>query len=84
VAEEACRYFNDFEKTAATVDSHLADQLILYMALAHSDSFFIAEKITSHLTANIAVIRKFLPVSIDLDISTGKISVKGTCHKGPK
>lgn len=84
VAEEACRYFNDFEKTAATVDSHLADQLILYAALAHGDSFFTAEKITSHLTTNIAVIRKFLPVSIDLDISTGQISVKGTGHKGPK
>ena len=84
VAEEACRYFNDFEKTAATVDSHLADQLILYAALVHGDSFFTAEKITSHLTTNIAVIRKFLPVSIDLDISTGKISVKGTGHKGPK
>ncbi|MGB3648594.1 MAG: RNA 3'-terminal phosphate cyclase, partial [Desulfobulbales bacterium] len=84
VAEEACRYFNDFEKTAATVDSHLADQLILYAALADGDSFFIAEKITSHLTTNIAVIRKFLPVSIDLDISTGKIRVKGTGHKGPK
>jgi RNA 3'-terminal phosphate cyclase (ATP) len=84
VAEEACRYFNDFEKTAATVDSHLADQLILYTALALGDSFFITEKVTSHLTTNIAVIRKFLPVEIDLNATTGQVSVKGTGHKAPE
>jgi len=84
VAEEACRYFNDFEKTAATVDSHLADQLILYTTLALGDSFFITEKVTSHLTTNIAVIRKFLPVEIDLNATTGQVSVKGTGHTAPE
>ena len=80
VAEDAYRSFNDFEKTAATVDSHLADQLILYAALAQGDSFFFVEKVTSHLTTNIAIIRKFLPVNIDLDITTGQVSIKGTGH----
>ena len=77
MAEEACRAFRDFEKTAATVDSHLADQLILYTAMAHGDSFFIAEKVTSHLTTNIDIIRRFLPVNIDLCCSTKQIGVKG-------
>jgi RNA 3'-terminal phosphate cyclase len=63
--------------TGAAVDSHLADQLILYMALAHGESFFMAEKVTSHLVTNIEIIRKFLPVNIDLDVSTGELRVTG-------
>jgi len=77
VAAEVCRACCDFEKSAATMDTHLADQLILYTALAQADSFFIAEKVTSHLTTNIAIIRKFLGVSIDLNVSTGEIRVQG-------
>jgi RNA 3'-terminal phosphate cyclase (ATP) len=77
VAEEVYRTFRDFDMTGAAVDSHLADQLILYMALAHGESFFMAEKVTSHLVTNIEIIRKFLPVNIDLDVSTGELRVTG-------
>jgi len=77
VAAEVCRAFNDFDKTGATVDSHLADQLILYMALAHGDSFFITEKVTGHLQTNIEVLKKFLPVTIDLDTLSRQISLQG-------
>jgi len=78
VAEDVCRAFLDFEKSAATVDRHLADQIILYAALAHGESWFWAEKVTSHLATNIAIIRKFLPGCIDFDMSTGQIRVRGT------
>jgi RNA 3'-terminal phosphate cyclase (ATP) len=84
VADEACRAFRAFDMTIATVDSHLADQIILYASLAHGASFFITEKVTSHLVTNIAVIRKFLPVNIELDNTTGQVSVKGTGQKAPK
>jgi len=84
VAQDACRAFRDFEKTEATVDSHLADQLILYLALAHGNSLFIAEKVTGHLTTNITIIRKFLSAKIDLDISSGQIKVAGVGLKTPK
>ena len=77
VAEEAYRSFRDFAKTAATMDSHLADQFILYAALAHGDSYYIAEKVTGHLLTNSDIIRKFLPVEIDLDISKGEVRVTG-------
>lgn len=77
VAHELCRAFRDFDKSMGTVDSHLADQLILYMALAHGDSLFTAEKVTGHLTTNIDIIRKFLPVGIDLRNTTGQVQVTG-------
>jgi len=77
VTEEVCRAFRDFDKTTATMDTHLADQLILYLSLAHGDSYFTTEKVTRHLTTNIDIIRRFLPVSIDLDSATGKTHVTG-------
>jgi len=78
VAAEVCRAFNHFEKTAATVDNHLADQLILYLALAHGPSFFKIQEATSHLTTNIAIIKKFLPANIDVDHVSGHVRINGT------
>ncbi len=78
VAEEVCRSFREFEETAATVDSHLADQIILYTALARGNSFFITEEATSHLMTNIDIIRKFITVSIDINSSTGLATVQGS------
>ena len=77
VAEEVCLAFRDFEKTAATLDSHLADQIILYMALAQGDSFFITEKVTSHLKTNIQIIQRFLPTKINLDHGSGTLHISG-------
>jgi RNA 3'-phosphate cyclase len=77
VADEVCRAFRDFDGTGATLDSHLADQLILYMAMAHGDSFFTTDKVTSHLTTNVDIVRRFLPVSVKVDSASGKAQVTG-------
>ena len=77
VAAEVCLAFRNFDKTAATLDFHLADQLILYMTLAHGDSLFATEKITNHFMTNIDIVRKFLPASINVDRDTGKTIVTG-------
>jgi RNA 3'-terminal phosphate cyclase (ATP) len=47
----------------ATVEAHLADQLLLPMALAGSGSF-TTQTLTPHAETNIAVIRRFLDVPI--------------------
>ncbi|MBW2466508.1 MAG: RNA 3'-terminal phosphate cyclase [Deltaproteobacteria bacterium] len=77
VASGVCRDFIRFDRTGATVDQHLADQIILYMALAHGDSFFLTPEITSHLQTNINVIRRFLPVNIKLDRTSGAVQITG-------
>jgi RNA 3'-terminal phosphate cyclase len=77
VADEVCRDFIHFEKTEATVDTHLADQIILYMALAHGDSIFITPEITSHLTTNIDIIKRFIPTGIELDNTSGQVRISG-------
>jgi RNA 3'-terminal phosphate cyclase (ATP) len=78
VAEEVCRAWHHFIQTEATLDLHLADQLILYMALAKDESFFIAEQATGHLATNIDIIKEFLPVGIKIEHKTGQVQVKGS------
>ncbi|MCX6772182.1 MAG: hypothetical protein NTV88_00210, partial [Candidatus Micrarchaeota archaeon] len=43
--------------TGAAVDSHLADQLFIYAALAEGKSAFTTNKFTAHLTTNAEVLR---------------------------
>jgi RNA 3'-terminal phosphate cyclase (ATP) len=77
VADEACSAFFEFTASEAAVDSHLADQLVLYMALAEGRSCFVAETITEHLLTNIWVIEQFLPVAFEVDEPCGKAGVEG-------
>ena len=61
VAGESLHSFLEFQKGSSVVESHLADQLLLYCALARGQSSFSVEKITGHLLTNAQVIGKFLP-----------------------
>ncbi|WP_255992107.1 RNA 3'-terminal phosphate cyclase [Chitinolyticbacter albus] len=57
--------------SGAALGEHLADQLLLPLALAGGGGFTTCT-VSSHLTTQIAVIQRFLPVDIDITpISTG-------------
>lgn len=77
VADDACSDFIEFIASGAAVDDHLADQLVLYMALAKGRSSLIAGRITKHLATNMWVIEQFLPIRFEVDEETGKVSVEG-------
>ncbi|MGQ9921687.1 MAG: RNA 3'-terminal phosphate cyclase [Desulfobacca sp.] len=64
VATEAVAAFQGFLQAAAGVDRHLADQILLYAALAGGPTVFSTDAITLHLLTNSWVIRQFLEVSI--------------------
>ncbi|MCK4389721.1 MAG: RNA 3'-phosphate cyclase [Desulfobacterales bacterium] len=81
VADDACSDFFRFMASRAVVDDHLADQLVLYMALAKGRSSLIAGTITKHLLTNIWVIEQFLPVRFEVDGETGRVSVEGLGFK---
>ena len=66
VADEACQALTDFLKSDAAIEAHLADQLILPMALAKGESRFTTSLITRHLTTNIWLIQQFLPVRFEV------------------
>jgi RNA 3'-terminal phosphate cyclase (ATP) len=63
VAERAAKEAKEYLQTDAAVGEHLADQLLLPMALGEGGSFTTA-KPSLHTMTNIEVIKKFLDVEI--------------------
>jgi len=51
----------------ATVDTHLADMLVPYVALANGTSTYITRKITDHLDTNIWLTEKILGVNFQIN-----------------
>ncbi len=64
VANKAIKQFDRFYKSEAAVGEHLADQLILPMALGAGGRFTTIEP-SMHLLTNIDVVKSFLPVDIE-------------------
>lgn len=87
VGIEAAQAFLKHMKNKAALDPHLADQALIYMAIAKGESFFTTSEITSHLLTNIHTIEKFLPVRFTvsgLPGSEGTVAVGGTGLERPR
>jgi RNA 3'-terminal phosphate cyclase (ATP) len=69
VAEEAVQDLLDYLRSDAALDCHLADQLVLPMALAYGPSQSTVQVVTQHLLTNAWVVNQFLP---------GRVRVEGT------
>ncbi len=72
VAERTAQEAKRWLASRAAVGEHLADQLLLPMALAGGGSFTVAT-VSSHTQTTIGVIEKFLPVEFE-------IAPPGTAH----
>lgn len=72
VAQEAVEAFLAHHATGAAADPHLADQLILPMAVAESSSSFTTSEITRHLLTNIWVIEQFTTTRFDVEGEIGQ------------
>lgn len=57
VAKEAVQDFKSFHSTGAAVDEHMADQLLVFMAITGGE--IRIPEITSHVRTNIGVVEKF-------------------------
>ena len=66
VAKTACKEALDYIASQAAVGPHLADQLLLPLALAGSGRFTMPAP-TQHFTTNAAVIEKFLAVKVRME-----------------
>jgi RNA 3'-terminal phosphate cyclase (ATP) len=83
VAEAACENLLAHHRSGEPVDPHLADQLVLPMALAHGESQVVTSQISQHLLTNAWVIDQFLPQVLDIRGKQGipgTIIAKGTRH----
>lgn len=84
VGQEVGQALQGFLASKASLDRHLADQVILYAALAHGQTTFTTEALTLHLMTNIWVIRQFLDATIKVsgDLhSPGAIQVQGIGYR---
>jgi RNA 3'-terminal phosphate cyclase (ATP) len=66
VINEVVNLAEQFLACDAAVDRFLADQLVIYMAIAQAGSFTTNE-ISSHLQTNMEVIKKFLPIDFNVE-----------------
>jgi len=82
VALDACRDFLAFHKTGAAIDRHLADQIVLPMALAEGRSEMAIECVTSHLLTSAHVIRQFIPATIEIEGDEGDAGRVVVCGVG--
>jgi len=83
VASDACDEAETYLSAGVPVGEHLADQLLIPMALAHGGEFRTLMP-TAHLRTNAAVIQRFLDVSIGIDHESDhayRISIASTYTK---
>lgn len=66
VGREAAENLLKELESKATVDSHLADMLVPYLALADGESAYLSRLVTEHLDTNIWLAQKILGVRFDL------------------
>ena len=79
VGREAARALLAEIESGASVDIHLADQLVPFFALAEGDSAFTVRELTGHLKTNIFVTQQILGTRFEVEEEDGlfMVSVRG-------
>ncbi|MCD4657501.1 MAG: RNA 3'-terminal phosphate cyclase [Planctomycetes bacterium] len=85
LAREVVRDYRAFADSEASVDGHLADQLILPCILAEGESSYTTPKVSMHLSTNAEVAKMFFP-KVEINIegeqeSFGKITINSPGYK---
>ena len=76
VADEAVDDLLAFEDSAAAVDLHSADQILLPLALAEGRSVYSVADVTEHLRTNVATIGSFLDRPIRIEPATDTLAAR--------
>jgi RNA 3'-terminal phosphate cyclase (ATP) len=73
VAEDAVAQLLSFmDNGPAAVDHHLADQLLIPMALAQGRSTFTTHLLSTHTLTNASLVRRWLDVDVDISGRVGE------------
>ncbi|MCP5094026.1 MAG: RNA 3'-phosphate cyclase, partial [Chloroflexi bacterium] len=71
VAETAVSDLLAFTHTDGMVDEHLADQLLIPLALANGETTFTTQRLTQHTITNARLIQRWLGSNIEIDGKEG-------------
>jgi len=80
VGEEAAGELINYYRSGAALDRHLADQIVLYLALSDRESCFTTEAVTTHLLTNLWAIGFFHGYRCSVE---GRVGEKGTVRISP-
>ncbi len=83
VGEEAAGKLLKEMESGAAVDEHLADQLLVYMALAEGRSEILASRLTGHAKTNAWLIGHFIKNRFEIEEKPGgtaRIAMEGAGH----
>ncbi len=80
VGAEAASEVITYYRSGAALDRHLADQIVLYLALSGNESCFTTEAVTDHLLTNLWAIGLFHPYRYVVE---GKLGEKGIVRITP-
>ncbi len=79
VGAQAAQALLEFEKSGACVETHLADQLIPYAALAEGNTLLACQTVSQHLKTNLAVCQAFLPaLAYSVEEASARVEIRGT------
>jgi RNA 3'-terminal phosphate cyclase (ATP) len=73
VADEAVDQMLAHLRSPGALDPHLADQLVLYMALAKGSSRLSTSRVSAHLLTNVWVLEQFLPGRLTVEGAEGEV-----------
>jgi RNA 3'-phosphate cyclase len=82
VGEEAAAKLKEELHSTASLDSHLCDQVIPYLALARGRSIIKASKTTPHLKTNIEVVEEILGIQFNVEGSIIEVEGIGLKNQG--
>ena len=78
VGEEAARKLHEEITAKPTVDVHMADLLILYMALAEGKSVFLTRTVSEHLETNVWLAEEILKIRFNIEGTNKLFKVQRT------
>jgi RNA 3'-terminal phosphate cyclase (ATP) len=84
VGKEAAAALLQYLDREGCIDPHLADQLVIYLALAEGQSTFTTTVITNHLLTNLAVLKRFIDFDYRIEGTlgaAGKVAIRGSGHR---
>ncbi|NOZ82784.1 MAG: RNA 3'-terminal phosphate cyclase, partial [Euryarchaeota archaeon] len=73
-------------ESGATVDVHLADQLVPFLALARGRSAFLVRELTSHLRTNLHLVRELTGAEVETAEQDGlvRVEIQGIGYENPR
>jgi RNA 3'-terminal phosphate cyclase (ATP) len=87
VGMEAASALLEYYRKPGCVDPNLADQIVLYMALAHGTSSFTTTEVTPHLLTNLSIIEMFTRSRSRIEGEAGapgRVTIEGIAFHGPR